>query len=420
MKSKFLSSGPPAPLSCGNGTRATRSSFAMRILLIGNFPPDRQESMLRFSRLLTTGLRREGHEVSTWSPEPRLVRLLPHYRYGGPAKFVGYFDKFVLFPRSVRQRLGREARADVVHIVDHANAVYGSLFAGRPLLATCHDLLQIRAARGEFSEHQVSSLGRRYQSWILESITRLPHVAVPSTESAVQLRRLTSMSADRISVIPMSLNYPYRRTAPAAARLVVGKMLRERNLPPGLLEHAGRGFVLNVGGGQWYKNRRGLLEIYAELRHRLVPPPRLVLVGKPLSSELAARARELNITEEIIHLTNVTEAQLQSLYSIAEALLFPSWYEGFGWPVAEAQACGCAVFTSNRAPMTEVGGDGASYFDPSEPRNAALHIAEQWPRRGEMAARGLARSTEWNQTRMIERYVALYERLSTHHQARVA
>jgi hypothetical protein len=202
----------------------------MRILLIGNFVPDRQESMLRFARLLTAGLRAVGHEVNTWSPEPRLVRLLPRYRYGGPAKFVGYFDKFVLFPRRVRQRLRRENHADVVHIIDHANAVYGPLFAGRPLLATCHDLLQIRAARGEFKEHHVSRLGRRYQSWILENIAQLPHVAVPSHETAVQLRRLTSMPAERISVIPLGLNYPYRRTAPAAARLVIGKMLRERDL----------------------------------------------------------------------------------------------------------------------------------------------------------------------------------------------
>jgi glycosyltransferase involved in cell wall biosynthesis len=385
----------------------------MHILLIGNFAPYRQESMLRFARLLTDGLRRQGHEVSTWSPEPRLVRLLPRYRYNGTAKFIGYFDKFVLFPRRVKKRLNREKRADVVHILDHANAVYAPLFTGRPLLATCHDLLQIRAARGEFPEHAVSALGRRYQSWILESIARLPHVAVPSTETANHLRRLTRIAPERISIIPMSLNYPYRRTAPAAARLVVGRMLRERNLPPGLLEHAGRGFLINVGGGQWYKNRAGLLELYAELRQRLSPPPRLLLVGKPLSSELTDRARDLDLTDDIVQVSNVSEAQLQALYSLAEALVFPSLYEGFGWPVAEAQACGCPVFTSNREPMTEVGGKGAAYFDPTSPRAAAHQIVEWWPRRTELIARGLARSTEWSQTRMIDRYLDTYTRLAT-------
>ena len=246
----------------------------------------------------------------------------------------------------------------------------------------------------------------------MDNIGRLPHVAVPSTETAIHLRRLTSLSSDRISVIPLSLNYPYHRTAPATARLVVGKMLRERNLSPGLLEHAERGFVLNVGGGQWYKNRRGLIDLYAELRSLLIPAPRLVMVGKPLSAELVERARHLGVTNEIIQISNVTEIQLQALYSSAEALVFPSLYEGFGWPVAEAQACGCPVFTSNRAPMTEVGGDGASYFDPAEPRKAARQIADLWPRRAEFAARGLARSTEWDESRMIERYVDTYLRLT--------
>jgi glycosyltransferase involved in cell wall biosynthesis len=384
----------------------------MRILLIGNFVPDRQESMLRFARLLTNGLRQQGHEVSTWSPEPRLVRLLPRYRYGGPAKFVGYVDKFLLFPRRVKRRLGREKKADVVHIIDHANAVYGPLFTGRPLLATCHDLLQIRAARGEIAEHRVSPLGRRYQAWILENIARLPHVAVPSAETATHLQRLTPLSVENISVIPMSLNHPYRRTAPAAARLVVGRMLRERDLPPGLLEHAGRGFVINVGGGQWYKNRAGLIELYAELRQRLVPPPRLLIVGKPLAHPLTARIKELGLTEDVVQISNVSEAQLQALYSLAEALIFPSLYEGFGWPVAEAQACGCPVFTSNRAPMTEVGGDAAVYIDPVTPRAAAQQVIEAWAQRPELIARGLARSSEWNQLRMIERYLETYGRLS--------
>lgn len=384
----------------------------MRILLIGNFAPDRQESMLRFARLLTGGLRIAGHEVETWSPEPRLVRLLPRYRYGGPAKFVGYFDKFVLFPRRARRRWRETKRADVVHILDHANAVYGSLFHGRPLVATCHDLLQIRAARGEFAEHQVSVLGRKYQSWILESIGRLPHVAVPSRETAAQLRRLTPLRADQISVIPMSLNYPYRRVAPSAARLVIGKLLRERQLPPGLLEHAERGFILNVGGGQWYKNRRGLLEIYAKLRETLRPMPRLVMVGKPLASDLVEFIQRRQIGDDVLVVSNVTEAQLQALYSQAEALLFPSWYEGFGWPVAEAQACGCPVFTSNRAPMTEVGGEGAAYFDPSNAEEAAQQITALWPARATLADRGLQRAPEWNQSRMIERYVEMYSRLA--------
>lgn len=384
----------------------------MRILLLGNFAPDRQESMLRFSRLLAAGLRERGHEVTTWSPEPRLVRLLPRYRYGGPMKLVGYVDKFVLFPQSVRRRLAREQRADVVHIVDHANSVYAPLFARPNVLATCHDLLQIRAARGEFPQHRVSRLGQRYQAWILENIARLPHVVVPSQQTARDLQRLTNHPNEHVTVIPLALNYPYQPLPLASARLVLGRMLVERGLPPGLLEHGGRSFLLNIGGGQWYKNREGLLATYAELRRLMNPAPRLVMVGKPLAPHLHVLLHRLNLQNDVVHLSNLSEPQLEALYSAAQALLFPSWHEGFGWPIAEAQACGCPVFTSERAPMTEVGGDAACYLDPADPQESARRIALAWPRLSDMSRRGLERTDLWSESLMFDRYLATYEKLA--------
>jgi glycosyltransferase involved in cell wall biosynthesis len=72
----------------------------------------------------------------------------------------------------------------------------------------------------------------------------------------------------------------------------------------------------------------------------------------------------------------VTQEQLCAIYSAAQALIFPSFYEGFGWPIIEAQACGCPVFTSNRAPMTEVGGTAAIYFDPLDEEKAAECVAK--------------------------------------------
>jgi len=364
--------------------------------------------MLRFARQLEHGLQANDVEVTTWSPTPRFTRLLPSYRYAGGAKYVGYLDKFVVFPREIRRRLRENFSAEVVHIVDHANAVYAPLFTGTPLLATCHDLLQIRAARGEFREHRVAGMGRRYQEWIAKHIATLPHIVTPSTQTARDLRRLMNFPAGRITVIPNGLNFPYSRLSHTTATQIIEALLAERGHSPSLLQPENRPFVLNVGGGQWYKNRRGLLELYAALRSLLQPAPRLVMVGKPLSQELREQSDALGITNDVMILSGVSETELQALYSTAEALIFPSWQEGFGWPVAEAQACGCPVFTSNREPMSEVGGDGASYFDPSNPLVAAKHIAATWPRRFELAARGRVRAVEWSPERMIERYLAVY------------
>jgi hypothetical protein len=69
------------------------------------------------------------------------------------------------------------------------------------------------------------------------------------------------------------------------------------------------------------------------------------------------------------------------------------------------------VFTSARAPLTEVGGDAACYFDPTGPELAAACIAAAWPDRASLAEAGLARAALWSPSLMLERYVGLYRQL---------
>lgn len=375
----------------------------MKILLIGNLHEDGQQSMQRFTTLLQTGLLARGHAVTVLTPTLRLARLGPRYRYGGLPKYLGYFDKFVLFPRQLRWHVAA-ARPDVVHFTDHANAVYGSAVCGRPALATCHDLLQIRAARGEIAQQTVGAIGRRQQEWILASLARLPQLACVSNRTREDVLRLTGLAPARVSVIPNALNHPYQPLAPTTARA------RLAGLDPRLFDPAG--FLLQVGGAPWYKNRAGLLSIYSGLTRRLVPVPALVMAGPPLSATDAAQAAALGVAPRIIRLTDTTNAQLEALYSLAEALIFPSWEEGFGWPVAEAQACGCPVFASNRAPMTEVGGRSAIYFDPGEPAEAARIIAAAWPARAARRKLALTESLRWSPHLMLDAYEALYRQLS--------
>ncbi|AHF92573.1 glycosyl transferase family 1 [Opitutaceae bacterium TAV5] len=374
----------------------------MNILLIGNLPEDRQESMQRFTAALRSGLSARGHTVTVLAPRLRLARLGPRYRYNGLPKYLGYIDKFVLFPRELRRRV-RELRPDVVHLTDHAGAVFHSALRGLPVLATCHDLLEIRAARGELPQQAVGRAGRCYQAWNLASIARLPHVACVSRATRADVLRLTGLPPSRVPVIPNALNYPYHKIPDAEARA------RLAGLAP--FAAADGGFLLHVGGAQWYKNRAGLLAIYAALRRLLLPPPALVMVGPPLSAEHAALAATLGVSRRLIPLRGVSGAQLEALYTLAEGLLFPSWQEGFGWPVAEAQTCGCPVFASNRAPMTEVGGRSALYFDPADPDGAARTIAGAWAGQTARRALALTEARRWQPDLMLDAYEALYRRI---------
>ncbi len=374
----------------------------MNVLLIGNLPEDAQESMQRYTALLDAGLRARGHAVTVAAPRLRLARLGPRYRYGGLPKYLGYFDKFVLFPAALR-RLVRALQPDVVHLTDHASAVYRPALRGRRVICTCHDLLQIRAARSEFPRQRPGWSGRRQQEGILADLARLPHLACVSAQTRLDALRLTGLAPSRVSVVAPALNHPYRPVAPSVAwERLSGLRLDPRT--PG-------GFLLQVGGGQWYKNRPGLLALFAALRRRLPAAPVLAMVGPPLSADDDALARSLGVSPLLVPLTGVSNGQLEALYALAEGLLFPSWAEGFGWPVAEAQACGCPVFASNLAPMTEVGGRGAVYFDPADPDAAAVTVASAWDRRPTLRAVGLAGSARWRPDLMFEAYEALYRQI---------
>jgi glycosyltransferase involved in cell wall biosynthesis len=382
----------------------------MKVLLVGNLPEDRQESMRRFTDLLHSGLKARGHEVIQIAPSLRFGRWLKPYRYGGIPKYLGYLDKFGLFPRQLRAHVAA-ARPDVVHIIDHANAVYAPSASAAPVLVTCHDLLQVRAALGEIPHQRVSGFGRRYQSWILQSLRRVPRVACVSAKTEADVLRLTGLPANRVTVVSNALNHPYRPIDHATARERVAELAVANRAAASRLSPGGGGFLLNVGGGHWYKNRPGLLAIHAELRRRLMPTPVLVMVGPPLSSDDAANVATLGLSEHVISFPTVTNPQLEALYRLAEGLIFPSWEEGFGWPIAEAQACGCPVFTSNRSPMTEVGGGSAVYFDPADPVAAAQAIATAWPHREAQRNRGLEEARRWHPDVMLAGYETLYRDL---------
>ena len=376
------------------------------VILVANIAPDAQQSMLRFAQLLQRELEARGRTVVAVAPQPQFARLARPYRYSGWPKLLGYLDKFVVFPRTLR-RLARRNPAAVFHIVDHANAVYLPHLPARTVV-TCHDLLQIRAALGEFPQQRVGFSGRRYQRWIVRRLALAPLVACDSWKTRHDLLRVAPNSPARVTVVSIGLNHEYRRIDPAVAwSRIAGLGTDAAPLSPD------ESFLLNVGGGQWYKNRPGLLRLFHALRTHHQYSGRLVMVGKPLSPDDTALAAELGLTSVLVPAQDVPCATLEALYSVADGLLFPSWEEGFGWPLLEAQSCGCHVFTSDRAPMTEVAGEAAVYFDPADPAAAAGLVAEGLRRTPSPDPAGPANAARFTTAAMIDAYLELYARVAT-------
>ena len=100
----------------------------------------------------------------------------------------------------------------------------------------------------------------------------------------------------------------------------------------------------------------------------------LVFAGEPLSDELRSLARQLGVSDRVVEVPDATSELLEALYNCATALLFPSTFEGFGWPIAEAHACGCPVICTDREPMTEVAGMPALIHDVEDEAGFAADL----------------------------------------------
>ncbi len=368
----------------------------MKILLVGNYLPDRQESMQRFAKMLQVGLVQLGHEVRLIRPEPFFGRIRPSGN--GLGKWLGYIDKFLLFPR----QLGQAATwADVVHICDHSNAVYIK-YLNLPHVVTCHDFLAICSALGEIEENPTKWTGRQLQSMILQGLKRSQRLACVSEQTAKELIRLAKVDPSIVSVIYNDLNYLYTPMEKAEAEERLDYLGISSNSP----------FILHVGGNQWYKNRLGVLAIFNYLRQQPnLSNLYLVMAGQSFTKQMRQFIQDNSLETQVKELVAVENEDLRSLYSTATALLFPSLQEGFGWPIAEAQACGCPVFTSDQAPMTEVGGDAAIYINPVCPEQAAIEIAKHLPNASKLKQAGPINVQRFKSQKMLKSYVEVYQEI---------
>ncbi len=401
------------------------SSEGIKVLLVGNYANDGQESMRRFSHLLQRELPAVGVQAEHLSPKPVFGRFGGGMNQSG--KWLGYMDKFLLFPAKLRRHIRALGPDSLVHVCDHSNAVYTPMLARIPHLVTCHDLLAVRSALGEFPGRRVRVAGRQFQRWILRGLNTSNRVACISRATRCDLLRLTSLAAHQTSVVHNGLNYSYGPLPEAVIHERLNKAAQRWGIPAFERKRTA-GFILHVGGNQWYKNRLGVLQIYQRLCESMLQPPYLVMAGKAFTPELKQFIAAHHLEERVVELASVSNEELCALYCEARLLLFPSIEEGFGWPIAEAQACGCPVVIADREPMSEIGGEAAIYFTlevaPSnggialtsksvqDAANAVLRgLLESAGQRQGRATQGLSDVGRFSTKRMIEDYVHLYRRI---------
>jgi glycosyltransferase involved in cell wall biosynthesis len=330
----------------------------MRILLVGNYALDGEASVSRYAEMLCRNLRLRGHLVELIHPRPILGRLV---RRSAPRKWLGHVDKFLLFPL----KLTSAAQGfDLVHICDHANAMYLAHTGGIPASITCHDLLDLAAAQGRIPSKRVPARFRARQLQILLHLQQAKNVVCLSSKTSCELGSMHVNASQCRVVIPNAVEVEQVSISAdrvAAARRRYGLADTER-------------YLLHVGGERWFSDRLGALRIFYMVQERVGDGLKMIMAGAPLTTEMREFAAANLPQGSVIEMAGMTQDELWPLYAGAAGLLYPSLYEGFGWPIAEAQTCGCPVITSDRAPMTEVAGPAALYIDPRDEAGAANAI----------------------------------------------
>lgn len=168
-----------------------------------------------------------------------------------------------------------------------------------------------------------------------------------------------------------------------------------------------------------HKNHARLLEALAALRDREGLAVPLVSSGKKndFYAEIERRARELNLEGQVHFLGFVSPLELQALYRLCRAVVFPTLFEGFGMPLVEAFEAGAPVACSNVTSLPEQAGDAALLFDPRDTEALAAAVRAVWTDDAlarTLVTRGRERVRAFTWERTARTFRAHYRRLAGH------
>ena len=372
----------------------------------------KSQSMPRFAQLLKSAYEARGHEVAIWSPRPKFHSML---NGSGFEKWGGYIDQYLRFPAWVRKKLPSVPEDTLIVFCDQALGPWIPLIQGRPHVVHVHDLLALRSAIGDLQKENPTSLsGRIYQRYIRRGFRHARHFISVSKKTREDLHRFGMVSATTSEYVYNGLNFPYSRLREDEAQLILGNA-RLPVTPEGMLLH--------VGGGQWYKNLPGVIAIYAKYAAQERAPLPLWCVSPKPNAAVRDALATVPLQGQVLFFSNLENATLQAAYSHARLLLFPSFAEGFGWPIVEALACGCPVITSDTAPMNEFENDGIHFLPPLRfgekidawaNQGAAIVrdiISQRTPDSLERAKRAEMWARRFESDKAIDAYLAIYEKV---------
>ncbi len=266
------------------------------------------------------------------------------------------------------------------------------------VVVTIHDIIHLLYP--EFLPHPLALLYA--QRMIRRSLARGDRIIADSQNTKTDLLDHFDVDGGKIQVIYPGVAEEFRRRLPDAER---ERLLRELGV-------AGP-YLLFVGNPKPHKNLDNVVKAYARAGELHRFEHRLVCAGDREGGldKVLQRAEQLGIRDRLLVLGHVPQEALPALYQGATLFLFPTLYEGFGLPVAEAMAAGVAVVTSDTSALKEMAEGYAHLVNPldvEEIAKAIAHCLADDAHRSSLAKLGLRRAEDFRWDRAAEMTLEVY------------
>ncbi len=295
-----------------------------------------------------------------------------------------YFISMVNKPNSIQHV--KNSSAQIVHLT-HYDPYLLKWCKQKTVVSTIHDLNFF--AIPQFYRKHANIL----KTWQETCVKKSDWIVTISLNSKNDLIKYLKVPENRISVIYHGISDIFKKT-------------KEKSI----IE---RPYILFVGRRAGYKNFSIMLDAFSNIKQRYKELA-LVCTGQSFSESELKVFNTLGLADDIIHISASDEI-LVNLYSNARLFVFPSYYEGFGFPLLEAMACECPVICSNSSCFPEIAGDAGLYFNPNDSNELTEKIEgimESVTLRNDLIKKGIEQKNKFSWDLSRKKHLELYKDLA--------
>ena len=272
--------------------------------------------------------------------------------------------------------------------------------------STCYDLIPYIYPDRYLSDHYVKQL----YHYRLQNVIGADHIFAISESTRQDVIRRLGVAPDDVSNVSAGVDPIFTTPLTSEQRIHWRELLYKKF---GISNN----FIFCTGGDEWRKRMEELIRAFSKLHSSLIEKYQLVISCKLIPHRERYYfniARQYGVEKRVIFTNFVSDDELLALYSLCSLFVFPSEYEGFGIPVAEAMACGAPVITTNSSSLPEVIGEAGVTVEPG----SYEHLSREMGRvlmdkqlRSEMSRRGAERAKRFSWDKVAMKMLNMFKKL---------